>query len=1124
MRNSTLFIFLFFNIFYATAAVYTYTGPAMGNWNTASNWSAGVIPTAADTALLNGSSVILNATTTVKSLVLAQNCTINGTGQLTISGNLDLTAGGNHNFEVRLISNGDVQGNQVTMNMNVSSFVVNGTGYFYKSAFWMISTGLFEINAGAVVTFNERNNFYGFLPNASFIVRGKIIKTGPNAMDFEAIYLFKKAEVEIQAGFIVNFLQSGPDCTIDSSTVTIALNASLDIARVIHIKQSTITGAGSLRLFGGITYVESPNNIQVDILHNSGNLSAINAPTTLAGNYTLKGGIMSAYSGADSLVIGGNLDFTKGQTTKMNVLGFTTISDTTAATTGQKTLAGHLTVAGGGLYTGNDFMPGTLKIPAGATFTFNAQTANVGTSVQNFGVLRKENNDSTTLDFVTNKGRIEAIGSLKMGHAAEGTITPGFGTGVGTLTVSGTSFYWLPTSNIEISIQETGGVVAHDVLRFINKTSIKGKLTVLESGNIPEGDYTVITGTDTLKNTFTTLQLPPNWTVLYNPFSIVLRKSIAPPQAGFTVSASEGCAPLAVQFQNTSTGSNLSYSWTFPGGVPATSTAANPTVTFSTPGQVTAILTTSNSSGSSTTSVEIVVYAPVTVTTSAILCAGETFSFGGQQLTATGAYTAVFQNWQGCDSTVNLVLNGAPSYNTAIQATICEGESYPLGSELLTMSNIYGYNGQSVFGCDSFITLTLTVVPNPATALNVAICAGSEYVYNGQTYTNSGAYTHVFTSVNGCDSTVTLHLSVLPSINQVISATICQGSTYQFGTQSLTATGVYTEVFTAAAGCDSVVTLNLEVNPTLFTQIYATVCNGDTLVFGGQNLTLTGNYTHVFTSSSGCDSTVKLQLVVLAPIYVFLSTAFCYGDTFPFGGQLITQSGSYMHVFQSIHGCDSTVQLLLSVIPQKTRMYMDTLCAGETYSFYGQTLTEPGVYVGLTPNPNGCDSLITLTLSVHTVDASVSVDPSVPSLTANAPNATYQWIDCVDSSFILGATDAVFQPTVSGSYAVLVTENGCSTMSDCYNVTTIGTEGPSDDSLVFISPNPAADQVFLQINAPVGTVSSLDIVDMHGRSVYVQHEFPNSAIPIELAGWALGVYVVRVVISGKINQFRLVHI
>jgi ureidoglycolate hydrolase len=121
------------------------------------------------------------------------------------------------------------------------------------------------------------------------------------------------------------------------------------------------------------------------------------------------------------------------------------------------------------------------------------------------------------------------------------------------------------------------------------------------------------------------------------------------------------------------------------------------------------------------------------------------------------------------------------------------------------------------------------------------------------------------------------------------------------------------------------------------------------------------------------------------------------------------------------------------------------------------------------------------TLSVFAVDTSVKV--SGDTLIANAARAAYQWIDCSTMQIISGATSQTFLPSKPGSFAVIVTENGCSRASSCYIscfplTVTLTSSGPlsicSGESVQFnaITNFPSNYQWFKDGNAISGAISS----------------------------------------------------
>ncbi len=144
--------------------------------------------------------------------------------------------------------------------------------------------------------------------------------------------------------------------------------------------------------------------------------------------------------------------------------------------------------------------------------------------------------------------------------------------------------------------------------------------------------------------------------------------------------------------------------------------------------------------------------------------------------------------------------------------SICEGQSFNLGNQSYTTSGIYqGRRFGTGGSCDTLITLNLNVIPRQTILPVVTRCSNQPYFFNGLSLTSSGTYLDTLTNSLGCDSILQLNLTVNPSYNQNQSVVICTGTTYYFAGQNLTASGAYSHTYTTANGCDSLVQLNLSV-------------------------------------------------------------------------------------------------------------------------------------------------------------------------------------------------------------------------------------------------------------------------------------------------------------------------
>ncbi len=176
-----------------------------------------------------------------------------------------------------------------------------------------------------------------------------------------------------------------------------------------------------------------------------------------------------------------------------------------------------------------------------------------------------------------------------------------------------------------------------------------------------------------------------------------------------------------------------------------------------------------------------------------------------------------------------------------------------LGSEFIT--------GQRISSQADICGIYSQCFANSSTTA-LSTCQGSTYNFYGQALTQAGTYYHTLTGSHGCDSTIALALSIFPTSAYTYNTAICNGSSFNFNGRTLTTAGIYTDTLSNTNGCDSVVTLSLQVNPLNSYTYSAMVCSGQTFLFGNSPLTATGVYTDSLLNSNGCDSIVTLTLTV----------------------------------------------------------------------------------------------------------------------------------------------------------------------------------------------------------------------------------------------------------------------
>lgn len=275
------------------------------------------------------------------------------------------------------------------------------------------------------------------------------------------------------------------------------------------------------------------------------------------------------------------------------------------------------------------------------------------------------------------------------------------------------------------------------------------------------------------------------------------------------------------------------------------------------------------------------------------------------------------------------------------------------------------YVSQTIAGCESMRQpIEVVINPNVTTSIDAVICNGETYTYNGTNYTTTGSHVHHFSTSKGCDSAVTLNITVNPTYNQSIYATTCNGANYYFGGVAYNTTGTYPRVFPTVAGCDSVVTLHLNAVTILPGSFADTICQGETYTWAGGVHTTAGNYTYTFTSPSGCDSVVTLNLHVNPVYHKTTYRTICEGKSETFAGQEYNQTGIYTIPLTTVRGCDSivTLDLLVTAAPVSSRK--DTICEGSSFTLGESTFTETGNYQVRLSTEAGCDSLVNIALYV----------------------------------------------------------------------------------------------------------------------------------------------------------------
>jgi len=473
-------------------------------------------------------------------------------------------------------------------------------------------------------------------------------------------------------------------------------------------------------------------------------------------------------------------------------------------------------------------------------------------------------------------------------------------------------------------------------------------------------------------------------------------------------------------------------------------------------------------------------------------CESYTWIDGQTYTASTSTPTFTLTNAAGCDSVVTLNLTINNPVHTAVTETACN--SYVWNNTTYTETGVYTYSHQDANGCTQVDTLHLTVNYSN-TGVDVQTACDSYTWIDGQTYTAStNTPTFTLTNAAGCDSVVTLNLTINYSNTGVDVQTACNSFTWIDGQTYTASTNTPTFTLTNAAGCDSVVTLNLTINNSTTGTDVRTVCESELpYTWNGVTFMFAGTETATLTAANGCDSVVTMTLNVNPIYYETAATTICSSELpYTWNGVVFTEAGTQSLSLQTVDGCDSIIYMTLTVNMVDAITLTESAC--EQYEWNGQTYIESGDYTQTFTNAAGCDSVVTLHLTInHSATSEFTIETS---------DSCYVWNDQTYCE--------------SGDYTqTLTTAAGCDSVVTLHLTTRVGVEEYVLDSKLFIAPNPATNvcRILGLDTDPV----SVDLYDMNGKLVR-RH---NSTV-FDVSTLPTGIYMVRVYTGEQIVNLKLV--
>lgn len=262
------------------------------------------------------------------------------------------------------------------------------------------------------------------------------------------------------------------------------------------------------------------------------------------------------------------------------------------------------------------------------------------------------------------------------------------------------------------------------------------------------------------------------------------------------------------------------------------------------------------------------------------------------------------------------------------------------------------------------------------------ICRGDSLFYMDTWWKEESVITSSLINRYGCDSIVIFELFVSDTIRTEETREICQGDSIRIWDNWEKEAGVFTKKHQTLVGCDSIAQLQLTVHSTYLNSESNQICSGDSIFIFDAWRKEPGLYTQKYYTVSGCDSLVQVQLTV-APLRTLTESHYiCKGDSISINGMYIkdTQTIQYTKTDENCK-TEVTVHVILYDVPLTTDTYI--LCPEDSIIINNTVITESGELSYILQNKEGCDSLIHAKVTKLTW-------PSPPKITLDCEDNTYQ--------------------------------------------------------------------------------------------------------------------------------------
>lgn len=514
-------------------------------------------------------------------------------------------------------------------------------------------------------------------------------------------------------------------------------------------------------------------------------------------------------------------------------------------------------------------------------------------------------------------------------------------------------------------------------------------------------------------------------------------------------------------------------------------------------------------------------------------CVNHYYLFGGDTLRTIGIFYDTLKNVTNCDSIVELRLtNKAMITPTIFYDTICNTDSIyfndkwnkypsPLGSDRVLYDTLIGASG-----CDSLLVLFLRV-NGTSNYFRPPFqpyygCMNKPFLIGDTSFVTDGMKNIILKGANrfGCDSSMTFWVTRRDTHFTSLFRVRCSDDPFFFNGEMRNASGVYLDTLVNRFGCDSFIELNLTINPVKDTTFSTYFCENYPYFFNNQYITVSGTYKDTLKTSDNCDSFVTVNLTKRKTNSFTLYHKFCINNPYFFNGQLITVPGTYLDTLVNADLCDSFLTVVLSMDTVSTTTVNKTICYYDSLYFGTGYIKTAGTYSHTLKAAGGCDSVVTMNLSLHpnrTIQLTL-IQPNL--MIADTSFIGYKWY--YNNYFQQNATQDTLIVTNLGNYFVIgIDTNQCQFKSNTVNFNGTSSIHRIGTSSYSIYPIPASNYLYIA-SKEFTKGAKIEIYSLDGRIVYSNtYSNTNEGISLDISSISSGNYILKFKLKDRVIEERI---